>query len=214
MSDCAADDSVVFLNERAGSSARAGIEPSRIGAHMASILTELGEDLTREGLRDTPKRFAAAMRFLTSGYATRIEEVIGNALFQAQGEGMVLVRDIEIFSLCEHHLLPFFGRAHVAYLPGETIIGLSKIPRLVDSIARRLQVQERLTSQIGETLASVLQPRGVAVAVDATHLCMAMRGVQKARSETTTTFMNGEFKRNAALRQEFFLSLSRSRERH
>lgn len=172
----------------------------------------MGEDLARDGLRDTPKRFAAAMRFLTSGYGTRIDEVIGNALFHAEGEDMVLVRDIEFFSLCEHHLLPFFGRAHVAYLPIETIIGLSKIPRLVDCIARRLQVQERLTTQIGEALGTLLQPRGVAVVVDATHLCMSMRGVQKQRSETTTTFFQGDFKLVPALRQEFVVSL-RSRER-
>jgi GTP cyclohydrolase IA len=186
---------------------------SRIAAHMASILTEIGEDPAREGLRDTPRRFAEALRFLTSGYDAPAGELVGNALFDAESQGLVLVRDIEVFSLCEHHLLPFFGHAHVAYLPGEKIIGLSKIPRLVDGLARRLQVQERLTSQICETLVSVLKPRGVAVALDASHLCMAMRGVQKQHSETTTTCMQGAFERDATLRQEFFMALARGRGR-
>jgi GTP cyclohydrolase IA len=209
MTDPAAEDSVVYLD--AGTREPRG---SRVSTRIASILTELGEDLNREGLRDTPTRYEAAMRFLTSGYAMPPEQVVGDALFRAEGEGMVLVRDIEIFSLCEHHLLPFFGRAHVAYLPGEHIIGLSKIPRLVDALARRLQVQERLTAQIAESLASVLQPKGVAVVLEATHLCMMMRGVQKQRSETTTSIMQGEFRRDAQLRQEFFASLGRGRERY
>jgi GTP cyclohydrolase I len=186
---------------------------SRIAAHMSSILSELGEDPAREGLRDTPKRYAAAMRFLTSGYESRVEDIVGDALFEAETRGMVLLRDIEVFSLCEHHLLPFFGRAHVAYLPGRKIIGLSKIPRLIDNLARRLQVQERLTNQICETLVSVLEPRGVAVAMDATHLCMVMRGVQKQLTETTTTCMHGEFERDATLRHEFLTALARGRER-
>ncbi len=186
---------------------------SRIAAHMSSILSELGEDPAREGLRDTPKRYAAAMRFLTSGYEARVEDIVGDALFEAETRGMVLLRDIEVFSLCEHHLLPFFGRAHVAYLPGRKIIGLSKIPRLIDNLARRLQVQERLTNQICETLVSVLEPRGVAVAMDATHLCMVMRGVQKQLTETTTTCMHGEFERDATARHEFLTALARGRER-
>jgi GTP cyclohydrolase IA len=204
MMDSAADDSVVYL-ESGARDARG----SRISARMASILTELGEDLNREGLRDTPRRYETAMRFLTSGYLTAPEDVIRSALFQAEGEGMVLVRDIEIFSLCEHHLLPFFGRAHVAYLPGEKIIGLSKIPRLVDALARRLQVQERLTRQIGEALVDALNPKGVAVVLEAAHMCMMMRGVQKQRSETTTSFMHGEFRRDGELRQEFLAGLGR-----
>jgi GTP cyclohydrolase IA len=204
MTPSAAHD-VVFLDT--------ATRASRIAAHMASILGELGEDPAREGLRDTPKRYAAAMRFLTSGYESRVDDIVGDALFEAETRGMVLVRDIEVFSLCEHHLLPFFGRAHVAYLPGEKIIGLSKIPRLIDGLARRLQVQERLTNQICETLVSVLEPRGVAVAMDATHLCMVMRGVQKQLSETTTTCMHGEFERDPVLRQEFLTSLARGRER-
>jgi GTP cyclohydrolase IA len=204
--DFAADDSVVYLDTT-------GREPraSRIAGRMAAILTDLGEDVNREGLRDTPRRYEAAMQFLTSGYDTRLEEVVGNALFEAEGEGMVLVRDIEVFSLCEHHLLPFFGRAHVAYLPRRKIIGLSKIPRLVDAVARRLQVQERLTREIGEGLEKVLNPRGVAVVVEATHMCMMMRGVQKQRSETTTSFMQGEFRHDGGLRQELFSSLGRGR---
>jgi GTP cyclohydrolase I len=203
MTTSAAHD-VVFLDTATRS--------SRIAAHMSSILTELGEDTAREGLRDTPRRYAAAMRFLTSGYESRAEDIVGDALFEAETKGMVLVRDIEIFSLCEHHLLPFFGRAHVAYLPGEKIIGLSKIPRLIDGLARRLQVQERLTTQICETLVGVLRPRGVAVSLEATHLCMVMRGVQKQLSATTTTCMHGEFERDT-LRQEFLMALARGRER-
>ena len=208
MTDSAAEDSVVYLD-----AGNRDARTSRVSARIASILTELGEDLNREGLRETPARYEAAMRFLTSGYSLTAEEVVGDAIFGAEGDGMVLVRDIEIFSLCEHHLLPFFGRAHVAYLPGKHIIGLSKIPRLVDALARRLQVQERLTAQIAESLGNVLQPRGVAVVVEATHLCMMMRGVQKQRSETTTSAMHGEFRRNGELRQEFFTSLGRGRER-
>jgi GTP cyclohydrolase IA len=204
MMDSAVDDSVVYL-ESGARDARG----SRISARMASILTELGEDLNREGLRDTPRRYETAMRFLTSGYLTNPDDVIGSALFQAEGEGMVLVRDIEIFSLCEHHLLPFFGRAHVAYLPGAKIIGLSKIPRVVDALARRLQVQERLTRQIGEALVDALNPKGVAVVLEAAHMCMMMRGVQKQRSETTTSFMHGEFRRDGELRQEFLAGVDR-----
>jgi GTP cyclohydrolase IA len=204
MTPSAAHD-VVFLDT--------ATRTSRIAAHMSSILAELGEDAAREGLRDTPKRYAAAMRFLTSGYESRVEDIVGDALFEAETRGMVLVRDIEMFSLCEHHLLPFFGRAHVAYLPGEKIIGLSKIPRLIDGLARRLQVQERLTSEVCATLANVLEPRGVAVAIDATHLCMVMRGVQKQMSATTTSCMHGEFERDPVLRQEFFMALARGRER-
>jgi GTP cyclohydrolase IA len=210
MNDYAANDSATLLGHEPEAS-RGATATSRIGAHMASILTEIGEDLTREGLRDTPRRFEAAFRHLTSGYAVRVEEIVGNALFEAENAGMVLVRDIDMFSLCEHHLLPFYGRVHVAYLPRRRIIGLSKIPRLVDCLARRLQVQERLTTQIGEALLGILEPRGVAVAIDATHLCMAMRGVRKPHSETTTSFMHGDFASSPALRQEFFTCVNRGR---
>jgi GTP cyclohydrolase IA len=202
MMDSATDEAVVYLDTASRES-----RGSRIATRMASILVELGEDVGREGLLETPRRYESAMRFLTSGYSMSPEEVIGNALFESEGEGMVLVRDIELFSLCEHHLLPFFGRAHVAYLPGAKIVGLSKIPRLVDLFARRLQVQERLTREVGETLARVLDAKGVAVVIEATHMCMMMRGVQKQCSQTRTSFMHGEFRRNGELRQEFLSGL-------
>lgn len=174
-----------------------------IRGDISRILTNLGEDVEREGLLDTPARYEKAMRFLTSGYQTDLQKLVGSALFEEQSEGMVLVRDIEFFSLCEHHLLPFIGKAHVAYLPSGKVIGLSKIPRIVDAFARRLQVQERLTTQIGQALTEILRPRGVAVVIEASHLCMMMRGVEKQRSTTTTNFMQGEFQTHPHLRQEF-----------
>jgi GTP cyclohydrolase I len=155
-----------------------------IAAHAKEMLEHLGEDPRRAGLRDTPQRFANALRFLTGGYEAEPRDVVGNGVFDAEGEGVVLVRDIEFHSLCEHHLLPFFGRVHVAYLPGGRIIGLSKIPRIVDLYARRLQVQERITEQVAEALMQLLQPRGVLVLAEARHLCMAMRGVEKQHSAT------------------------------
>jgi GTP cyclohydrolase I len=173
-----------------------------------SMIEELGEDPSREGLVQTPRRVAKAMRFLTSGYQADVEEIVNGAVFDSEGYGeMVLVRDIEFYSLCEHHMLPFFGKASVAYLPGDKIIGLSKIPRLVDVFARRLQVQERLTKQIGSVLEEILQPRGVAVSVTGFHLCMAMRGVEKQASQTTTTAFTGEFSRDRGLKKEFFTLL-------
>lgn len=173
-----------------------------LAPHVQAILGHLGEDARRPGLRDTPKRFAKAMRTLTAGYESDVQSVVGNGVFEAEGEGMVLVRDVEFFSLCEHHLLPFFGRVHVAYLPGRSIIGLSKIPRIVDLFARRLQVQERLTRQIADALVEVLEPQGVAVIAEAQHLCMAMRGVQKQHSATATHALRGVYATDAQARAE------------
>jgi GTP cyclohydrolase IA len=180
-----------------------------IEQNISSILAQLGENLSREGLRETPRRYEKAMQFLTSGYQVDLKQLVGNAVFKETADGIVIVRDIEVFSLCEHHLLPFFGKAHVAYLPAGRVIGLSKIPRIVDAFARRLQVQERLTQQIGEGLAELLQPKGVAVVIEAAHMCMMMRGVEKQRSMTTTSHMHGEFLSNASLRQEFLALLNR-----
>ena len=155
-----------------------------IRSSVQKVIESLGEDLEREGLRETPLRSAKALEFLTSGYGQDIDAIVGNALFKSESSEIVLVRDIEIFSLCEHHMLPFYGRAHIAYLPDQQIIGLSKIPRIVDVFARRLQVQERLTTQVSETLMEVLKPLGVAVIMEAYHLCMMMRGVEKQNSKT------------------------------
>jgi GTP cyclohydrolase IA len=174
------------------------------------LLLDLGEDPGREGLLDTPRRVEQSMRFLTGGYSADIDAVINNALFTVEYSEMVIVRDIDFYSLCEHHLLPFFGKCHIAYIPNRRVIGLSKIPRLVDVFARRLQVQERLTSQIAETILDRIAPLGVAVVMEATHLCMAMRGVQKQNSVTTTSSMLGVFRDDARTRHEF-LELIRHR---
>jgi len=173
-----------------------------IAAAAEAMISHIGEDPRRSGLRDTPKRYATAMRFLTGGYAVEPSEAVGNGIFEAEGEGAVLVRDVEFHSLCEHHLLPFFGRLHVAYLPNEKIIGLSKIPRLVDLFARRLQVQERLTEQIADALVDLLEPKGVFVLAEARHLCMAMRGVEKQHPSTATRALRGIYAENASARQE------------
>jgi len=173
-----------------------------IAEHARAMIAHLGEDPARAGLAETPKRFASAMRFLTGGYEAEPQDVVGGGVFDAEGEGMVLVRDVEFHSLCEHHLLPFFGRVHVAYLPGRKIIGLSKIPRLVDLYARRLQVQERITEQVADALVKLLQPRGVLVLAEARHLCMAMRGVEKQHSETATRALRGVYAHDAAARHE------------
>jgi len=173
-----------------------------IAAHAAALIANLGEDPRRESLRDTPERYAKAMRFLTSGYESEPEDVVGSGIFSAEGEGVVLVRDVEFHSLCEHHLLPFFGRAHVAYLPGDKIIGLSKIPRLVDLYSRRLQVQERITEQVADALMNLLEPKGVLVLAEARHLCMAMRGVEKQHSATATRALRGVYAHDAQARQE------------
>ncbi|MBU6375791.1 MAG: GTP cyclohydrolase I FolE [Bdellovibrionales bacterium] len=169
---------------------------------MRQILEELGEDPSREGLSRTPERYAKAMRYLTSGYGIDPASVVGKGLFHQEQSEIVIVRDIELFSLCEHHLLPFYGKAHVAYLPKGRIIGLSKIPRIVDVFARRLQVQERLTTQVSNSLMDILKPHGVAVIMECFHLCMMMRGVEKQSSYTITSSMLGSFKTNAITRQE------------
>ena len=167
------------------------------------ILKELGEDVHREGLEKTPTRVAAAMRYLTSGYSKNPHDILNDALFVEEYDEMVIVKDIDVTSLCEHHLLPFIGKCHVAYMPHRKIVGLSKIPRLVDMYARRLQVQERLTTQIAGTLNEVLQPRGVAVVIEAVHLCMLMRGVEKQNSKAVTSAMLGGFRDRPETRAEF-----------
>lgn len=174
-----------------------------IAEHYRQIITLLGEDAEREGLMKTPMRAAKAMQFITQGYAEDPEEVLRSAMFHEEYQQMVVVKDIEFFSLCEHHLLPFFGKAHVAYIPNKTITGLSKIARVVDIYARRLQLQERLTTQIKECIQNTLQPMGVMVVIEAQHMCMQMRGVQKQHSMTTTSDFTGAF-RNAKTREEFF----------
>jgi len=170
---------------------------------VRQLLRELGEDPAREGLLDTPKRVDKALRFLTSGYGADIDAVLNNALFTVDYSEMVIVKDIDFYSLCEHHLLPFFGKCHVAYIPSNRVIGLSKIPRLVDVFARRLQVQERLTNQIADVILEKIAPLGVAVVVEASHLCMSMRGVQKQNSFAVTSAMLGAFRDNARTRMEF-----------
>ena len=167
------------------------------------LLTDIGEDPDREGLRQTPRRVEQSLRFLTSGYTTDLDEVLNGALFTVEYNEMVIVRDVDFYSLCEHHMLPFFGRCHVAYIPDGKVIGLSKIPRIVEVFARRLQVQERLTSQIAETIEAKTRPLGVAVVMEATHLCMAMRGVEKQNSVTVTSAMRGVFHGDARTRSEF-----------
>jgi GTP cyclohydrolase I len=167
------------------------------------VLASLGEDPEREGLQDTPQRVARALTFLTQGYTQDADVLLNNALFTVEYDEMVVIKDIEIFSMCEHHMLPFYGKAHVAYLPRGKVVGLSKIPRLVDMFARRLQVQERLTTEIAAKLDSVLAPRGVAVVVEAVHFCMMMRGVQKQNPLTMTSCMLGEFREQRTTRDEF-----------
>jgi GTP cyclohydrolase I len=163
----------------------------------------LGEDPTREGLQRTPARVAAALKWMTRGYGSSAEEVVGKGIFREAHDNMIMVRDIEVYSMCEHHMLPFFGKAHVAYIPNGKIVGLSKIPRIVDVYAQRLQVQERLTEQIAEGLCSVLQPAGVGVVIEAYHLCMMMRGVQKQNSKTITSALRGAFREDPKTRDEF-----------
>jgi GTP cyclohydrolase I len=163
----------------------------------------LGEDPDRDGLRKTPERVAKALTWLTGGYAQDVRDVIGDALFEETHESMVMVRDIELYSMCEHHMLPFFGRAHIAYIPDGKIVGLSKLPRIVDVFARRLQVQERLTEQVAQAIEEALQPRGVGVVIEAVHLCMMMRGVEKQNSKTITSSLRGQFRDCPMTRDEF-----------
>ena len=171
--------------------------------HYKSIIEGLGEDASREGLLKTPERVAKAMQFLTHGYGLDPDGIIGQAIFHEAYSEMVIVKDIEVYSLCEHHMLPFFGKAHVAYIPDGKIVGLSKVPRVVDAYARRLQVQERLTIEIRDCIQRTLQPKGVAVVLECSHMCMQMRGVEKQNSTTTTSAFTGIFLKNDSTRKEF-----------
>jgi len=175
-----------------------------ITSHVKDIISALGEDPEREGLLRTPERSEKALRYLTSGYSADVSQIVNGALFDVKYDEVVIVRDIEFFSLCEHHLLPFFGKIHVAYLPDSKVIGLSKIPRIVDVFARRLQIQERLTQQVAETLQDLLNPRGVAVICEARHFCMMMRGVEKQHSGAITSAMLGAFRDNKETRNELW----------
>jgi GTP cyclohydrolase IA len=170
---------------------------------IRQMLAELGENPDREGLRDTPRRVAQSLRFLTSGYKADVDQVLNEALFKVDYNEMVIVKDIDFYSLCEHHILPFFGKCHVAYIPRERVIGLSKIPRLVEVFARRLQIQERMTNEIARTIEAKIDPLGVAVVIEATHLCMSMRGVEKQNSFAVTSAMLGAFRESARTRTEF-----------
>ena len=184
--------------------------PTKIASHMREVLVELGEDPDREGLLKTPERVGKALKDITLGYHQDPIKILNEAMFTVDTDEMVIVKDIELYSLCEHHMLPFFGKAHVAYLPAGRVVGLSKLPRLVDMFARRLQVQERLTNQIAQTIQEVVKPRGVGVVIEARHFCMMMRGVGKQNSVAVSSCMLGEFRSNRATRDEF-LSLVRSR---
>ncbi|HEX6643817.1 MAG TPA: GTP cyclohydrolase I FolE [Gemmatimonadales bacterium] len=170
---------------------------------MRTILEEIGEDPEREGLRRTPERVEAALRWLTRGYGLSPADAVGNAVFEESHQSMIMVRDVELYSMCEHHMLPFFGRAHVAYIPDGKIVGLSKLPRIVEVFARRLQVQERLTDQIADAVMEILNPQGVGVVIEASHLCMMMRGVEKQNSRTVTSALRGVFRDDPKTRDEF-----------
>jgi len=170
---------------------------------ISDLISGLGEDVTREGLLKTPERVERSLRFLTSGYSADLDSVLNGALFDSEGSEMVVVKGIEFYSMCEHHMLPFFGKAHIAYIPATKILGLSKFARVVDVFARRMQVQERMTIQIADAIEAALQPRGIAVVTEASHLCMMMRGVEKQGSTTRTSAMRGLFKDDARTRQEF-----------
>lgn len=191
-----------------------GETSGKIAEHYREIIKLLGEDPDRDDLRKTPARVADSLRFLTAGYYRNLDEVIGDGIFEDKCDEMILLRDIELYSLCEHHILPFFGKAHVAYIPNGKIIGLSKIPEIVDVFARRLQVQERLTNQIADTLMAVLKPKGVGVVIEAHHLCMMMRGIQKQNSKAITSAMRGGFKRFSKTRMEFLRLIELSNGSH
>lgn len=179
--------------------------------HYTEILGLLGEDVNREGLRDTPKRAAKAMQYLCRGYEQSLDEIVNGALFASDNDEMVIVRNIELYSLCEHHLLPFIGKAHVAYIPTGKVLGLSKVARIVDMFARRLQIQENLTRQIAEAIQSVTDAAGVAVVIEAKHMCMMMRGVEKQNSVMNTSVMLGAFRESVNTRQEFLQLIGRSK---
>ena len=195
----------IFLNEQ-----KIEAPKETIADLMRKVIALLGEDTEREGLRKTPERFEKAMKFLTSGYHQNLENVLNGATFSVHYDEMVVVKDIEFFSLCEHHLLPFFGKAHVAYLPSKRVLGLSKIARLVNMYARRLQIQERMTSQIADAISEKISPEGVGVIIEARHLCMQMRGVEKQHGQAVTSAMLGSFRHNKQTRDEF-LSLVRNK---
>jgi len=193
----------------AGPAASGSLAAASLEDLVRELLVRLGQDPAREGLAKTPKRVAASLQYLTAGCAKDPKSVLNGAVFEHEADEMVVVRDIELYSLCEHHLLPFFGRAHVAYLPKGKIIGLSKIPRIVDCFARRLQVQERLTMEVARAVNEILAPDGVGVVIEASHLCMMMRGVEKQNSRAVTSCMLGRFRRDARTRQEFLDILKR-----
>ena len=195
---------VKMMPARGGS----GTTEDRMTNGFLEILEDLGENPSRDGLLKTPERAAKALRFLTSGSQTKLEDIVNGALFDVKTSGMVIVRDIEFYSLCEHHMLPFFGKMHIAYLPGNKVIGLSKLPRIVDMFARRLQVQEQLTEQVAQAVIEVLDPKGVGVICEARHFCMMMRGVEKQHSGTITSTMLGEFRSRKATRDEFLSLVS------
>jgi GTP cyclohydrolase IA len=187
------------------------MKDSSFQQEVRAILESIGEDPDRQGLRRTPQRVETALRWLTRGYAMSVQDVVGDACFEEKHEAMILVRDIEIYSLCEHHMLPFFGRAHVAYIPNGRIVGLSKLPRIVEVFARRLQVQERLTDQVADAIMEVLNPQGVGVVIEAAHLCMMMRGVEKQNSRTVTSAVRGLFRDDSRTRSEFLRLVSAGR---
>ena len=184
-------------------------EIKKIEQLTKELLSEIGENVDREGLLKTPKRVAKAWEFFSNGYTQNINEIINDAIFSEEADDMVIVRDVEFFSLCEHHLLPFFGKAHVGYIPNGKVIGLSKIPRIIDMYARRLQVQERLTHQIADSIKDVLEPKGVAVVMEGRHMCMQMRGVEKQNSFASTSAMFGKFKNSVETRSEFLSIINR-----
>jgi GTP cyclohydrolase I len=175
----------------------------KLATHYHEVLTQIGEDPNREGLLKTPERMAKAMQYLTHGYDLNPDEIMRKAIFHEEYSEMVIVKDIEVYSMCEHHMLPFFGKAHIAYIPDGKIVGLSKLPRIVDAYSRRLQVQERLTIEIRDCVQRTLNPKGVAVVIECSHMCMAMRGVQKQNSSTTTSAFTGLFLKNDSTRKEF-----------
>jgi GTP cyclohydrolase I len=198
-----------FLEEEEPHFNAEGNKPSeKIESLVKDLLAEIGEDPQRDGLINTPKRVALAYQFLTKGYSEDVDKLLNNAVFDVCYDEIVIVKNIDFYSMCEHHILPFFGKCHVAYIPNKKIIGLSKIPRIVEMFSRRLQVQERMTRQIGDLLYKVLEPQGVAVVCDAQHLCMMMRGVEKQNSVATTSCMLGVFKDNAKTRDEFLRLIS------
>jgi GTP cyclohydrolase I len=187
------------------------LELTGISSSVLDLIKLIGEDPNREGLQNTPRRFAKALSYLTSGYKTDPKAILNDAIFHEAYDEMIVVKNIEVYSLCEHHMLPFFGHVHIAYIPNGKIVGLSKIPRMIDVFARRLQVQERLTTDIANTLQELLQPRGVGVVLEASHLCMMMRGVEKQSASMITSSMLGDFRTNEATRKEFLSLIKASR---